>query len=86
MITKEHINNFSEQLKKILDKEILLGNNIVETSAGWPHLNSIIVFLKKPFFQKYHIEKIEYHHISDPHNWKAEYFDSNLNHTLACKF
>ena len=55
MITKEHINNFSEQLKKILDKEILLGNSIVETSDSWPEVNSIIVFLKKPFFQKYHV-------------------------------
>ena len=86
MITKDHINNFSAQLKKILDDEINLGNNIVETSDGWPHVSSIIVFLEKPFYQKYEIEKIEYHDINDPHYWKAEYYDAALNHTLACKF
>lgn len=86
MITENHINNFSEQLKKILDKEIELGNSIVETSDSWPDANSIIVFLEKPFYKNYQIEKIEYNHINDLHYWKAEYFDSALNHTLACKF
>ncbi|MGV8993715.1 MAG: hypothetical protein ACOH1O_06385 [Flavobacterium sp.] len=52
MITRNHINNFSAKLKKILDEEINLGNNIVETSDGLPHLSSIIVFLEKPFYQK----------------------------------
>ena len=86
MITKHHVNNFSVSLKRILDKEIALGNNIVETSEGWPHANSIMVFLEKPFFENYQIEKIEYRHINDPYYWKAEYFDGELNHTLACKF
>ncbi|WP_051224159.1 hypothetical protein [Flavobacterium tegetincola] len=86
MIKKDHVNNFSATLKRILDKEITLGNKIVETSEGWPHANSIMVFLEKPFFQKYQLEKIEYRHINDPHYWKEEYFDGELNHTLACKF
>ena len=86
MITKDHINNFSAKLKKILDEEIKLGNNIVETSDGWPYVSSIIVFLEKPFYQKYELEKIEYGHINDAHYWKAEYYDGELNHTLACKF
>lgn len=86
MITKDHINNFSAKRKKILDEEIKLGNNIVETSDGWPHANSIMVFLEKPFFQNYQLEKIDYRHINDAHYWKAEYYDDALNHTLACKF
>lgn len=86
MITKDHINNLSPSLKIILAREIELGNQIVETSEGWPHANSMMVFLEKPFLDTYQIEKIEYHDINDPHYWKAEYFDGALNHTLACKF
>ena len=81
-----HIGNFSSTLTKILNREIELGNEIVETSKGWPDQNTIIIFLKKPFIDEYKIKNTEYRNIDDPHYWKAEYFDSSTNHVLACKF
>lgn len=83
---QEHIDNFSSTLTQILNREIELGNEIVETSKGWPDLNTIIIFLKKPFIDEYKIKNTEYRNIDDPHYWKAEYFDSLTNHVLACKF
>lgn len=86
MTTQKHIDNFSLTLTKILNKEIELGNTIVETSKGWPDENTIIIFLDKPFNDEYEFENIEYRNIDDPHYWKAEYFDKLTNHILACKF
>ena len=86
MTTQEHIDNFSPTLRKILNREVEFGNEIVETSKGWPYKNTIIIFLKKPFINKYKIENTEYRKIDDPHYWKAEYFDNSTNHILACKF
>jgi hypothetical protein len=86
MITQEHINDFSLPLKTILNLEIELGNEIIETSKGWPDKKTIIIFLKKPFVSDYKIGKLEYRNIDDPHYWKAEYFDNSTKHILACKF
>ena len=86
MITQEHIDNFSLTLKEILNREIDLGNEIIETSKGWPDGNAIIIFLKNPFVNEYEIINVEYRNIDDPHYWKAEYFDSSTKHILACKF
>ncbi len=86
MKTQEHIDNFSSTLTKILVSEIMNGNEIVETSKGWPNANTIIVYLKKPFIDNYEIDNIEYRNINDPHYWKAEYFDNQTNHILACGF
>ncbi len=86
MISREHIKNFSAALKPILNREIEQGNVIIETSAGWPEQNSIIIFLEKPFLTQHKIDKIEYRSLNDPHYWKAEYLDSSTNHVLACKF
>ena len=86
MTTQEHIDNFSLALTKILNQEIEFGNEIIETSKGWPDENTIIIFLKKTFIGKYEFENAEYRSILDPHYWKAEYFDRTENHILACKF
>ena len=86
MITQNHIDSFSPILMKILNNEISLGNTIAETSKGWPKKESVIIILKLPFFQGYKVEALAYKEINDVHYWKAEYFDSNTNHILACKF
>jgi hypothetical protein len=86
MISKEHIENFSRPLTEILKKEIQSGNEIVETSSGWPSPNSIIIFLRKPFLEQYLKEDIEFREVNDPHWWKSEYFDKKTNHILACKY
>jgi hypothetical protein len=81
-----HIDDFSSILKEILNNEITFGNEIVETSRGWPEKDTIIVFLKKPFIKNYKVENVDYRNIDDPHWWKAEYFDNSSKHILACKF
>jgi hypothetical protein len=86
MIDQNDILKFSDSLKIILDKELEKGDEVVETSNGWPDKNSIIIFLKGPFILTHKIESIEYREINDPHYWKAEYYDKNKKHILACKF
>lgn len=86
MKKQEHIDNFSPTLIKILKQEIRLGNEIVETSKGWPEEETIMIFLKKPFIGNYELENTEYRNIDDPHYWKAAYVDGLTNHILACKF
>ncbi|MEM0543913.1 hypothetical protein WFZ85_14980 [Flavobacterium sp. j3] len=86
MTTQKHIEEFSEALKIILNAEIKRGNEIVETSKGWPNDETIIIFLKKPFMGIYQAENIDYRNIDDIHYWKAEYSDKLTNHILACKF
>ncbi|MFC0344097.1 hypothetical protein [Epilithonimonas hispanica] len=86
MIDKNHITSFSKELTEILNREIKLGNQIAETSKGWPQEDAIIIFLDKPFKKQYKFENIEFRNIDDPHYWKAEYYDKSNNHILACKF
>lgn len=86
MISQNHIDNFSSTLTAILTQEIKLGNEIVETSKGWPEEKTIIIFLKKPFLEEYLLENVEFRNVDDPHYWKAEYFDYSTKHILACKF
>jgi len=86
MITNTHIDGFSKNLTGILNAELKLGNKVVETSKGWPNENTIIVFLKFPFFADYSVDGIEFRDINDIHYWKSEYFERATNHVLACKF
>lgn len=86
MIQKGHLEIFSKPLTSLLESELHLGNEIVETSKGWPHQDSIIVFLKCPFHKKYEDITLVYSELNDSHYWQAEYSDTLTNHTLACKF
>ena len=86
MKTQEHIDSFSLTLAKLLNRELELGNEIVETSKGWPEEDTIIIFLDKPFKVIHSFDNIEYRNINDPHYWKAEYYDASTGHILACKF
>jgi hypothetical protein len=86
MKDQEHIDNFSLTLTKILKQEVELGNEIAETSKGWPDERTIIIFLKRPFKDSYIFENVEYRNVDDPHYWKAEYFDHTTKHVLACRF
>ncbi len=51
MVIQQNLEDFSSELTKILIQEIENGNEIVETSKGWPNQNGIIVILKKPFIK-----------------------------------
>ena len=81
-----HIEEFSSTLRKILNRELELGNEIAETSKGWPSPDTIIIFLRKPFIDNYKLENVKYVSVEDPHYWKAEYVDHTTNHILACRF
>jgi len=86
MMTQAHIDHFSKALKIILDAEVRLGNEIVETSTGWPTEDAVTIFLKLPFLDTYKIENVDYRDVDDRHYWKAEYIDKSTNHLLACRF
>lgn len=86
MVIQQNLEDFSSELTKILIQEIENGNEIVETSKGWPNQNGIIVILKKPFIKKYKIKNVEFRNINDIRYWKDEYYDISTNHLLACKF
>ena len=85
------ISKFSKALLEILDEELLKGNCICETFKGdWPYKNpeSKMIFLAKPFCFKpqKELKGIKYIEVNDPHYWKAEYYDTNDNSFLCCKF
>jgi hypothetical protein len=86
LISQEHLNELSKRLKEILHSEISLGNEIVETSKGWPYPETVIVFLRRSFKTEYTIVGLDYTEINDPHWWKSEYHDRDTKHILACKF
>ncbi len=86
MKTQEHIDTFSLILTKILNQEVELGNEIVETSKGWPCEKTIIIILERPFMTHNTFENVEYRNVDDPHYWKAEYVDHSTKHVLACRF
>jgi len=86
MVTQEHIYNFSVKLTEILNSELRLGNEIVETYKGWPAKETIMIFLEKPFINSYKLNDIDYRDINDIHYWKAEYFEKSTGHILACRF
>lgn len=77
----------SQPLKQILQSELQAGNTVRETSSGWPEPESIFVLLGSPFILEYQItQPIEFREINDRHYWKAEYFDAEHKHLLACGF
>jgi NMD protein affecting ribosome stability and mRNA decay len=87
-IQKKHLTELNTDLYKILEKEIAAGNNIVETSAGWPKPESIFVMLEKPFMTEINSlpHDIVFNEVNDPHNWKAEFVSESSQHILACRF
>jgi hypothetical protein len=85
-ITPEHLDRFSPALKFILEVELDAGNDIAETSEGWPETESIMVFLKKPFLKVHVNTTLQFRELNDPHWWKSEFYDKKMKHTLACKY
>ena len=62
-------------LQEILELELSLGNEIVETSINYPKEGSVFISLKKPFIKKHFYSEISFSIINDPHYWKEEYSD-----------
>ena len=85
-IDTNRIEVLSSSLKEILNAELTLGNNVIETSIGWLKIKSLIIFLEKPFHEIYNIPNIEFTELSDPHYWKSQYCDCQNEQILACRF
>jgi hypothetical protein len=72
-------------LRRILDAEREAGNEIAETSLGWPDGDSVLVRLKHPFRVAHAVpEGIRFAEPDDPHWWKAGYSSESPRHILAC--
>ena len=85
------INKLSDEIKEILEDELSHGNKIVETYQGRFTKTTddhIFVFLYFPFKTKirHDLENILYRDVNDRHYWKAEYYDTDHNQTIACSF
>lgn len=72
-------------LRAILEAELTAGNEVAETSSGWPDPDSVFVRLRHAFRSRpaQLPEDVEYAELNDPHWWKAEYRASKPRHTLA---
>jgi len=71
-------------LKAILDAERAAGNEIAETSLGWPDAGSVFVRLRHPFRVAHAVpEGIRFAEPDDPHWWKAEYASESPRHIVA---
>lgn len=73
-------------LRAILDAERALGNEILETSVGWPEPGSVFVRLRHPFRapRRDLPQGIRFTEVNDPHWWTAEYATDAPRHVLAC--
>jgi RimJ/RimL family protein N-acetyltransferase len=72
-------------LRRILDAERAAGNEIAETSIGWPEPGSVLVRMKHPFRAAHAVpEGIRFTEPDDPHWWKAEYASESPRQILAC--
>lgn len=83
---EENVKALCPVLKKVLNDEIAAGNEVVETSRGWP--GKLCVWLSEPFRRKVSPlpDGVELRDINDPHYWKAEYHHAETDQLLACKF
>ena len=72
-------------LRTILEAELAAGNEVAETSLGWPDPDSVFVRLCEAFRSRPVPlpEGVEYQELNDPHWWKAEYRASKPRHVLA---
>lgn len=83
-----HVSELCPELRVLLDAELAAGNQIVETSRGWPKPTSIFVLLASPFKPAPGtlLDGVTYLVVNDPHWWKAEYHHSPTGHVLGCRF
>jgi hypothetical protein len=66
-----HPAGLSASLKMILDIELNLGNEVIETWSGWQQTHSIGVVLAKPFFRQHEQVGLLFKITNDPHCWKG---------------
>ena len=83
---QEHIGPLCPELRQIVNSELASGNEIIDTSAGWPKAGAIFVLLKKPFASHDLPPGVVYRDVNDPHWWKAEYAHEASGHMIAGRF
>jgi hypothetical protein len=88
MIDPSHLDELCPELRALLNAELVAGNQVVETSKGWPEPGSIFVLLGFPFRSTPDelpsgVSLVE---VNDPHWWKAEYHHLPTHHVLGCRF
>ncbi|WP_084548623.1 hypothetical protein [Brachyspira alvinipulli] len=89
IIENNNLYKLSDELGKILYRELKAGNMIREISVGgFADENHLFIFLNASFISKAikNSENIEYIEVNDPHYWKAEYIDLKNKQTIACPF
>ena len=81
---KHLVKLLKQPLLNLLMEELLLGNEIAEVFSD----QTLYVILEKPFLSpiRTDLQNISYNEVNDPHYWKAEYFDRQNWHVLACKY
>jgi hypothetical protein len=86
-IDPDHVAELCPELRALLDAELAVGNQIVETSKGWPIPTSIFVLLASPFriVREVLPHGVTYLDVNDPHWWKSEYNHFPSGHKLACR-
>ncbi len=88
LLRESHARLLHQSLRPLLDLELSLGNEVVESAVDWPQTGSIFIMLAKPFKASVGDlpEHVTYRELNDPHYWKAEYVHSQCKHVLACRF
>lgn len=69
-------------LREILDVELAGGNQIVESSRGWPKDVSVFIRLQRPVTRN-PPPGIDRRDVNDPHYWTAELYHHQSGHLLA---
>lgn len=73
-------------LRSLLEGELAVGNEVMETKREWPDADSMFVRLRHAFRAKPAVlpEGVTYNEPNDPHWWRAEYATMAPHHVLAC--
>lgn len=73
-------------LRPLLEGELAVGNEVLETRRGWPDADSVFVRLRHAFMAKPAVlpEGVTHNEPNDPHWWRAEYATMAPHHVLAC--
>jgi hypothetical protein len=87
-VNRAHVAELCPELRTLLESELAAGNQVAETSKGWPRPDSVFVMLALPFRKRPGTlpAGVVYRDVNDPHWWKAQYHHEPTQHLLACPF
>jgi hypothetical protein len=87
MIDQQLVKNLVGNIKSLLEHELRCGNQIVETSEGWP-MKRVNIWLKNDFRKSYRTQyqNLKFRTLDDPHYWRNEYSDEENQEFIATQF